>query len=130
MNLWAETAARLKRWEGLALVVVALACIGFQLKLPSATPTEADYKAAAAIIEQEAQPGDVVLLAPWFIERARLFVPERVPVVAQHLDTRDEGVPVATGPLQQPPPAGGQVVGHLGRQQGQGLEVDHVQYGR
>ncbi|MBE2252646.1 MAG: hypothetical protein IAE78_24150 [Myxococcus sp.] len=81
MNLWAETATRLKRWEGLALVAVAVFCLGFQLKLPSATPSDADYQSAAAVIEQERQPGDVVLLAPWFIERARLFVPEQVPVV-------------------------------------------------
>jgi hypothetical protein len=81
VNLWAETATRVKRWEGLALVVVALACLGFQLKLPSAMPSEADYQALAGVIDQESQPGDVVLLAPWWIERARIFVPDKVPVV-------------------------------------------------
>lgn len=84
MSLWADTAARLKRWEGLALVVVALLCLGFQVWLPSRTPTEEQYRAAATAIDQEAQPGDVVLLAPWWIERARLFVSEKTPVVGYY----------------------------------------------
>ena len=90
MNLWAETATRAKRWEGLALVVVALACLGFQLKLPSATPSEADYQALAGVIDQEFQPGDVVLLAPWWIERARIFVSEKVPVVGYYGSDGDD----------------------------------------
>lgn len=81
MNLWAETATRLKRWEGLTLVLVALACLAFQVRLPGTLPNEADYRAAATIIEQEGQRGDVVLLAPWWLEHARAFVPDRVPVV-------------------------------------------------
>lgn len=81
MNLWAETAARFKRWEGALLVGVALVCVVFQLRLPAALPDEADYRALGQVLEQEAQPGDVVLLAPWWIERARLVVPARVPVV-------------------------------------------------
>lgn len=90
MNLWADTATKLKRWEGLALVVVAAVCIGFQLRVPSATPTDDDYRAAAALIEKESQPGDVVLLAPWFIERARLFVPEQLPVVGYYGSDGDD----------------------------------------
>jgi hypothetical protein len=81
MNLWADTAAAFKRWEGLGLVVVALACLAFQLSVPGVTPTEAEFQQAAAVIEQEARPGDVVLLTPWWAERARLFVSEKVPVV-------------------------------------------------
>lgn len=90
MNLWADTAARLKRWEGVALVGVALLCLGFQLRLPFTMPSEPDYRAAAAVIEREAQAGDVVLLAPWWIERARLFVPEQVPVVGYWGSDGDE----------------------------------------
>jgi hypothetical protein len=90
VNLWAETAARVKRWEGMALVVVALACLGFQLRLPSSMPTDADYQALASVIEQEFQPGDVVLLAPWWIERARIFVPEKVPVVGYYGSDGDD----------------------------------------
>jgi hypothetical protein len=84
VNLWAETATQLKRWEGLVVVVVAVVCIAFQLRVASTSPTDADYQAAAAKIEQEFQPGDAVLLAPWFIERARIFVPERVPVIGYY----------------------------------------------
>lgn len=90
MNLWADTATRFKRWEGLALVVVALLCLFFQARLPFLTPSEADYRAAAAIIEQEYQSGDVVLLAPWWIERARLFVPEKAPVVGYYGSDGDD----------------------------------------
>lgn len=84
MSLWSDTAAALKRWEGIALVAVAVVCIGFQLKLPTALPSEADYQALAKVLEQERQPGDVVLLAPWWIERARIFVPEGLPVVGYY----------------------------------------------
>lgn len=84
MSLWADTAAHLKRWEGLALLAVAVACLAFQLRVPTTVPSEADYRAAAAVLEQEQQPGDAVLLAPWFIERARLFVPEQTPVVGYY----------------------------------------------
>lgn len=92
MNLWADTATRLKRWEGVALAVVAVLCIGFQLRLPGTLPGEADYRAAATVIDQEAQPGDVVLLAPWWLEHARTYLPERLPVVgyfgSEHDDLR------------------------------------------
>lgn len=81
MNAWAETAAHLKRWEGLALVLVALACLGFQLRVPSVNAADADFQQASAVIDQESKPGDVVLLAPWWAERARIFVPEKTPVV-------------------------------------------------
>ena len=42
---------------------------------------EIDYQAVAAVLESEGKPGDVVLLHPWWTERARIYVPERVPVV-------------------------------------------------
>jgi hypothetical protein len=81
VNLWAETAVRVKRWEGLALVLVAMACLALQLKLPSVAPSDADYESFSSVLDRESVPGDVVLLAPWWIERARVFVPEKVPVV-------------------------------------------------
>ncbi len=80
-SLWEGTAPRLERWVGVGLVVVALACLAFQLLVPSVTPSERDFAQAAAVVEQEARPGDVVLLTPWWAERARLYLPERVPVV-------------------------------------------------
>jgi len=56
-------------------LVVALLALGFQAWLPTALPTDADEAAVADILAHEAQPGDVVLLHPWWTERARLFLP-------------------------------------------------------
>ncbi len=63
------------------VAVVGLACLGFQLWLPSTHVADADYQAVAQVLAQEAQPGDAVLLAPWWTERARLFVPPSLQVV-------------------------------------------------
>ncbi len=63
------------------LLVVAVLCLGFQLWLPSTHVGEADYQAVATVLAAERQQGDVVLLAPWWTERARIFVPEGLPVV-------------------------------------------------
>src|SRR5262249_9500129 len=65
----------------LALVLVALYGLGFQLKLPRAFPSDADYRAVAERLARERAPGDVVLLHPWWTERARLFVPPELPVL-------------------------------------------------
>jgi hypothetical protein len=69
------------RIEGLILLGVAVFCLGFQLWLPSTHVAEADYQAVATVLGAERQPGDVVLLAPWWTERARIYVPEGLPVV-------------------------------------------------
>lgn len=61
--------------------LTAVACLVFQLRLPGLAPSDDDFRAAAKAIEAEAKPGDVVLLYPWYTERARLFMPESVPVV-------------------------------------------------
>jgi hypothetical protein len=63
------------------VLVVAVLCLGFQLWLPSTHVAEADYQAMANVLAAERQPGDVVLLAPWWTERARIYVPEGLPVV-------------------------------------------------
>lgn len=68
------------------IVAFALWATVFQLRLPSRLPTDADYQAVQDVLSREAQPGDVVLLYPWWTERARLFVPESVPVVG-HLNS-------------------------------------------
>jgi hypothetical protein len=67
--------------EGLMVLAVALGCTGFQLWLPTTHVAQADYEAVARVLEAGRQPGDVVLLAPWWTERARAFVPEGLPVV-------------------------------------------------
>lgn len=63
------------------VLAVAVVCLGFQLWLPSTHVSDADYEAMANVLAAERQPGDVVLLAPWWTERARIFVPEGLPVV-------------------------------------------------
>ena len=63
------------------VLVVAIVCLGFQLWVPSTHVAEADYQAMANVLAAERQPGDVVLLAPWWTERARIHVPEGLPVV-------------------------------------------------
>jgi hypothetical protein len=67
--------------EGLALVAVAVGCLAFQLWVPTTQVPEGDYLAVQQVLAAEAKPGDVVLLAPWWTERARLYVPEGLPVV-------------------------------------------------
>lgn len=72
------------RWplaEGAVLLAVALACTAFQLWLPSTHVEESEYQQVAQVLAQEAKPGDVVLLYPWWTERARIYVPDGLPVV-------------------------------------------------
>jgi hypothetical protein len=59
----------------------ALYALVFDLRLPSVLPSEQDHRAAAAWLSQQAQPGDVLLLFPWWTDRARAFAPSQVPVV-------------------------------------------------
>ncbi|HXN42423.1 MAG TPA: hypothetical protein VN918_11580 [Myxococcaceae bacterium] len=63
------------------LLVVALGALYFQLSLPGKLATEKAYREAAAVLASEGKEGDVVLLYPWWTERARLFVPKAIPVV-------------------------------------------------
>ena len=63
------------------LFAVAVFCLIFQLWLPTARVAEADYQAVTSVLNAERQQGDVVLLAPWWTERARIYVPEGIPVV-------------------------------------------------
>lgn len=65
------------------LLLVGAAAWGavFQARLSGVHIPDADYEAAAEVLAREAQPGDAVLLYPWWTERARLFVPATLPVV-------------------------------------------------
>lgn len=76
--------------EGLLLLAVAVGALAFQLFLPTTHVAEADYQAVASVLEAEAQPGDVVLLFPWWTERARQYIPARVPVVGYLDSARDD----------------------------------------
>ncbi|HZJ53438.1 MAG TPA: hypothetical protein VFD38_04810 [Myxococcaceae bacterium] len=86
-----ETAHRLRTAApALAMVLVALLGLGFQLQLPRAFPSDADYRGVAAALAGARAPGDVVLLHPWWTERARLFLPPDLPVVGYLGDTADD----------------------------------------
>jgi hypothetical protein len=62
------------------LLLVALACLVFQLRLPGRFASEADYRTVADWLRAEARPGDAVLLFPWWTEKARLYLPPELPV--------------------------------------------------
>src|SRR4029078_12276876 len=49
-----------------------------------------DYRAVAGALASARAPGDVVLLHPWWTERARLSLPPYLPVVAYLGDTTDD----------------------------------------
>ena len=86
-----ETAHRLRSAApALALLLVALLGLGFQLQLPRAFPSDADYRGVAEALAAARAPGDVVLLHPWWTERARLFLPPDLPVVGYLGDTTDD----------------------------------------
>ena len=86
-----ETAHRLRTAApALALMLVALFGLGFQLQLPRAFPSDGDYRAVAGALAAARAPGDVVLLHPWWTERARLFLPPDLPVVGYLGDTTDD----------------------------------------
>ncbi len=70
------------RWlEALLLLSSAIAAWLFYLRLPHHLPTPADRAAVAKQLANEARPGDVLLLFPWWTERARLDAPPGLPVV-------------------------------------------------
>ncbi|MDC0709602.1 hypothetical protein POL68_14115 [Stigmatella sp. ncwal1] len=72
------------------LLLVALLCLVFQLRLPGRLPTEADHQAVSARLKAEMRPGDAVLLFPWWTERARLYLPPEVPVYGYWGSDRDD----------------------------------------
>jgi hypothetical protein len=63
------------------LVLTALLTLGFHLRLPGRLPSGADHAAAGAHLASHARSGDVLLLFPWWTERARLHAPPDLPVV-------------------------------------------------
>jgi hypothetical protein len=81
--------SRLAALEGASFLLVALLALGFQAWLPTVLPHEVDERAVAAVLETEAQPGDVVLLHPWWTDRARLFLPPELPIVGYLGDETD-----------------------------------------
>ncbi|ADO74036.1 conserved uncharacterized protein [Stigmatella aurantiaca DW4/3-1] len=72
------------------LLLVALLCLVFQLRLPGRLPTEADHRAVREHLQAQLRPGDAVLLFPWWTERARLYLPPEVPVYGYWGSDRDD----------------------------------------
>ncbi len=86
-----ETVHRLRTAApALAMVLVALLGLGFQLQLPRAFPSDSDYRAVASALAGARAPGDVVFLHPWWTERARLFFPPDLKVVGYLGHTADD----------------------------------------
>jgi hypothetical protein len=86
-----ETAPSPPRWalgELALLVAASLFALQFHARLPGRLPKDEDERGVAGVLQSEARPGDVVLLEPWWTERARLFAPDGLEVVG-YLD--DEG---------------------------------------
>ncbi len=70
------------RGEALIVFTVAIACLAFQLWLPSTHIPVDDYEAVAKEIALEAAPEDAIILVPWWAERARLYLPEQLQTYA------------------------------------------------
>lgn len=70
-RLWAAAFA-------VALVALGLHGVVFMARLPGRLPAELDWRAAAALLERDARPGDAVALSPVWAERARQALPERL----------------------------------------------------
>jgi hypothetical protein len=66
----------------LLLVGTGAAALVLQAELPGRLPDARDWRAAAALLARDARPGDAVLVAPAWLERARELVPQGVPVLA------------------------------------------------
>jgi hypothetical protein len=62
-----------------AVSAAGLYGLWFQATLPGRLPSTTDWKAVAAVLARDAQPGDAVALAPPWAERAREVLPERLP---------------------------------------------------
>jgi hypothetical protein len=80
---------RVRLLELLLFVLAALFALQFDLRLPGRVPDDGDYRQVAEVLAREAQGQDAVLLHPWWTERARLFLPEQLPVVGYLGDEAD-----------------------------------------
>lgn len=65
-----------------AVAALGLGGMGFQGGLRGRLPADLDWRAAAAVLERDARPGDAVALSPWWAERARLVLPPGLPVLS------------------------------------------------
>ncbi len=75
------------------LVLAALFALAFHARLPGRLVDAADYQRLAEVLAAERAPGDTVLLFPWWTERARLYVPDGLPVVGYMVSDGDPLTP-------------------------------------
>jgi hypothetical protein len=66
----------------LVLAGASAAALLAQAALPARLPSPLAWRAAAALLARDARPGDAVVVAPAWLERAREVAPHGVPVVA------------------------------------------------
>jgi hypothetical protein len=76
--------------EGVAIAAVAIVCAAFQLRLPTQLPSDTEYLEVQKILTAEAQPGDALLLYPWYAEKARIFAPDAMQVVGYQTSDSDD----------------------------------------
>lgn len=80
---WSRRPARssMVAWAFLAAMAGAgVLSLASQTRLAASLPTELDWRAAAALLERDARPGDAVVVTPAWAERARGELPARIPV--------------------------------------------------
>ncbi len=65
----------------LAVAAAGLGGLSFQRGLAGRLPSDLDWRAAAAVLERDARPGDAVALSPRWAGRARLALPPWLPVL-------------------------------------------------
>ncbi len=65
-----------------ALVVLGLASLDARARLAARLPSPLDWRALTALLERDARPGDLVAIAPPWLEGARQAVPARLPLLA------------------------------------------------
>lgn len=66
-----------------AVALCGAGSIVAQARVAGRLPAPLDWAAASALLERDARPGDAVVLAPPWAERAREALPSSVPVLAQ-----------------------------------------------
>lgn len=82
---WADRPERPRALAVLALAALvgsAAAALLAQARLPARLPSPLAWSAAGALLARDARPGDAVVVAPPWLERAREIAPQGVPVVA------------------------------------------------
>ncbi|HSN92135.1 MAG TPA: hypothetical protein VLS93_12970 [Anaeromyxobacteraceae bacterium] len=113
----------------LAAVVVAAgtSSILFQAGLPRRLPSGLHWKAAAALLSRDGQPGDAAIVSPHWAERARSALPASVPVLPLRRVTGDDLVGVRRVWLVSLPDAPGPSTGVASELAARSVKVDDPQ---